>query len=151
MGRRGGKEGLPDVYVCAGENYLQLLVNFYGHMMYLLNRFIYPLIRLKLLPEAATKNADSLPATAETNEATEAPQMGQPIEPDVQAPPPAEPRRPGSVPGPFKMGFDFEGMMAGLNARGAGGRDKKFMVTLSKEEAALLVEPPLDMPRLYSK
>lgn len=91
----------------------------------------------------STRNVVSPPAISDSD-----PQPDKPVEPEAPPPPP-EPPRLGSVPGPFKMEFDFEKMLSGIKARSHGSM--KYKMDLTKEEAALLEEPPVEMPRLFSK
>ena len=87
-----------------------------------------------------------MPSTSEEQQ-----KQDKPVEPppQVEAPPPAapEPRRPGSVKGPFKINFDFERMRERLKAR----PERSLDVKLTKAQEELLDEPPVDMPRLVSK
>ena len=113
---------------------------------------IYDLIRLKLISTADSKNVEGPPVSADSDPAVQAPQTEKSVEPEAPlVPPSAERLRPGSVPGPFKLGFDFEKMYAQISVRNVGGRDMKYKVNLSKEDLALLEEPLMEMPHLYSK
>ena len=69
--------------------------------------------------------------------------------PEQAAPPPPEPRRPGSVPGPFKINFGFARMHEKMAAR--TDRLQGVKMELSRDQAAMLEQPPVAMPKLFSK
>ena len=71
----------------------------------------------------------------------------EPVQQEAPPPPAPEPRHPGTVKGPFRINYDFARMKERMAARS----NKSLEVKLSREEAELLDEPPVEIPKLVSK
>ena len=69
--------------------------------------------------------------------------------PEPLPPPTPEPKRPGSVPGVFKVNFGFARMHERIAA--CSDRLQGVKMELSRDQAAMLEQPPVSMPKLVSK
>ena len=92
--------------------------------------------------DSASSASEEKPAKPDQQPEEKKPEEAPPL-------PPPEVKRPGSVPGPFKLNFDFARMHERIAAR--ADRTRGMQLELNKDQLAMLDQPPVAMPKLVSK